>query len=81
MHKFGLRVHAPMNWTTFLWRTFRMMETSCEQRITMQPLAGMAQGRAKHMQVVVKTWDETGLRSPGETPDTAASRPERSAKF
>ena len=29
MQRLGLRVQAPMNWTTFLCRTLRMIVTSC----------------------------------------------------
>lgn len=31
MHRFGLRVHAPINCTTFLCRTFLIIATSCAE--------------------------------------------------
>ncbi len=32
MQRLGLRVQAPMNWTTFLCRTLRMIVTSCKHK-------------------------------------------------
>ena len=34
MQRLGLRVQAPMNWTTFLCRTLRMIVTSCKHQAT-----------------------------------------------
>ena len=49
MHRFGFRVQAPMNCTTFLCLTFRMIETSCSRPPASEPQRNLIfiQPRAK----------------------------------